>query len=147
MIQNHSSTATPRDSEKKESSETLAQNANQFKKLWSFVRIISSLSPAVEHHRLAPLFAVVQSQQKMACPSLQQLLFVLQILLQSRVLIEHADAHGQAFIQTDNELRYTTVDGIFHGISSEGFAEINIEQISEEEDDPTDDAQGAVLLK
>ena len=83
----------------------------------------------------------------MACPSLQQLLFVLQILLQSRVLIEHADAHGQAFIQTDNELRYTTVDGIFHGISSEGFAEINIEQISEEEDDPTDDAQGAVLLK
>ena len=83
----------------------------------------------------------------MAIPSLYQLLFILQILHQSHVLIERADAHGQAFIQTDNELRYTTVDGIFHGIASEGFAEINIEQISEDEEDPTEDALGTVLLR
>ena len=63
------------------------------------------------------------------------------------MLIEHAEAHGQAFIQTDNELRYTTVDGIFHGIASEGFAEINIEQISEDEEDATDDALGTMLLR
>ena len=83
----------------------------------------------------------------MAGGSLQQLVFVLQLLQQSRVLIQRAEAHGQAFIQTDNELRYTTVDGIFHGIASEGFAEINIEQIAEEEDDAAGDALGPLLLR
>ena len=84
----------------------------------------------------------------MAGFSLHQLFFLLQLLQQSRVFIERAEAHGQAFIQTDNELRYTTVDGIFHGIASEGFAEINIEQIAEEEEeDTTDDAMGPLLLR
>ena len=78
---------------------------------------------------------------------MHQLFFLLQLLQQSRVFIERAEAHGQAFIQTDNELRYTTVDGIFHGIASEGFAEINIEQIADEEEDPTEDAMAPLLLR
>ena len=83
----------------------------------------------------------------MAGVSLHRVFFLLQLLQQSRVFIERAEAHGQAFIQTDNELRYTTVDGIFHGIASEGFAEINIEQISEEDEDLAEDVMAPLLLR